>query len=74
MSWVKSLVAVGLLVVAGVSVPWAWGLFRAEPPVTDPAAQPTEIGRMVRLPGGPFRMGNDLANDPAEHPAHEVFL
>ncbi|MEE8451097.1 MAG: formylglycine-generating enzyme family protein, partial [Thermoguttaceae bacterium] len=74
MGRIKSFVAIGLLVVTGVWGSWAWGLFRSEPTAADSPTAPPEIGRMVRLAGGPFRMGNDLANDPAERPAHEVFL
>ncbi len=69
---VKLVLAAGLLVAAAVSAAWAWGVFRPDVAPADPTPTPRPIGQMVYLPGGTFRMGNDLSNDPSERPAHEV--
>ena len=74
MGRIKLLTTTALLIAAVVSVSWAWGVFRSEPTAADPPTAPPQLGRMVRLVGGPFRMGNDLANNPDEHPAHDVFV
>lgn len=42
------------------------------PRYTPPDERPRRIGRMVRLDGGTFRMGNDLSTRRSERPAHEV--
>jgi sulfatase modifying factor 1 len=60
---------IGPLAVA-VSAAWALGVLRRDPTPADP--EPPPIGRMVYLAGGTFRMGNDLAAEPDQRPAHEV--
>lgn len=50
----------------------ALGLGRLGPRYTPPDERPRRIGRMVRLEGGTFRMGNDRSPRRAERPAHDV--
>jgi len=63
-----------LLLAAAVSAAWAPGVFRREaPPKTqsaDVADSPLRIGRMVRIAGGIFQMGNRFY--PHHGPVHEV--
>ncbi|MBN2474384.1 MAG: formylglycine-generating enzyme family protein [Pirellulales bacterium] len=72
MAKVRKTVAGALLVAAGVSAAWALGIFRRDGPADDSPPAPRPIGRMVRLAGGTFRMGNRLYAD--RQPVHEVCL
>jgi len=81
---IKLVTAAVLLAVAAVSVAWALGVFGPDrPPVAAGhrlskrvsgqwSVVSGQIGRMVRLSGGTFRMGNDLSDSPGQRPAHEV--
>ncbi len=62
-----------LLASAAVSAAWALGVLRRQPTTAVPESPPP-IGRMVYLPGGTFRMGEDLAAEADHRPAHEVTL
>ena len=72
MARIATLAAGMLLVAAAVSAAWALGVFRREQTPADSQPSPPPIGRMVYIAGGTFRMGNDLAADPDQRPAHEV--
>lgn len=73
MARIRSLAfGVALLAVA-VSAAWALGVFRHDQTPSDPEPRPLPpLGRMVYVAGGTFRMGNDLAYESDQRPAHDV--
>ncbi len=52
----------------------ALGCQRRPPADPAPPAPPQPVDGMVYLPGGTFRMGNDLSSYPDQRPAHDVTL
>ena len=73
MARIKLILAAALLLAGVVSAAWALGVFRRDAPPAD-STPPRRIGRMVPIPAGAFRMGNDLALDADRRPAHEVIV
>ncbi len=69
--WLR--IALGVVGV-GVSVALAIGSLHQEDSPEIALAPRGELGQMVSLPGGSFRMGNDLAAYPDQRPAHDVRL
>ena len=74
MTRMKTLLVGAILSAAGVSAAWALGILHRDNAESDGEPPLRPIGRMVRLPGGTFRMGNDLSSHGDERPAHEVLL
>jgi len=72
MTRIRLLLAGGMLLATAVSAAWALGVFRRELPPEDPDPPPRRIGRMVRLAGGTFHMGNAAAPD--GRPVHQVAI
>jgi len=70
----KLIVFGALLLSAAGSAVWGPGLLRKEKPPAPLQPKPKQIGRMVHIPGGVFRMGNELSNDADEQPVHDVFV
>ncbi len=78
----------GLIVMGAIaSVTWALRTFRPETPsANDVGRRPVALGSegpfladdqrhgMVRLGGGPFRMGDDFSTHPDQRPGHQVSL
>ena len=69
---VKFFLTAALLLAVALSAAWALGILRRDDATETPGPTKHRTGRMVFVAGGTFRMGNDLARDSDEHPAHEV--
>jgi len=68
----KRISAVTVLAAVVVWACWGLGWFRGERATPPPAALPGCTGRMVHVPGGTFRMGDDHSVDVDQQPAHDV--